>query len=105
MSPKEISEVLFQIFDGDGYKVNGFTIQSQSPLIANIFGDQNQTSIKFGQNKPRASIKKLITLYAYVEEIVFRKEGGSIKLKNFPDIEKLKDATRDIKFANGNGGH
>ena len=25
------------------------------------------------------------------------------KLKK--DIEKLKDATRDIKFANGNGGH
>ena len=86
MSPKEISEVLFKIFSDEGYKVNGFTISSESPLVANIFGDESQTSIKFGNNRPKASIKKFITLYAYVEEMVFGKEGGSIKLKNFPDI-------------------
>lgn len=86
MSPKEISEVLFQIFSDEGYKVNGFIISSESPLVANIFGDEAQTSIKFGNNRPKASIKKFITLYAYVEEIVLGKTGGSIKLRNFPDI-------------------
>lgn len=86
MSPKEISEVLFNIFSDDGYKVNGFTLQSKSPLVANTYSDENETSIKFGNNYPRVSIKRLITLYAYIEEIVLGKTGGSIKLRNFPDI-------------------
>ena len=86
MSPKEISEVLFKIFSDEGYKVNGFTIQSKSPLVANTYSDENKTSIKFGNNHPRVSIKRLITLYAYIEEIVLGKTGGSIKLRNFPDI-------------------
>lgn len=86
MSPKEISEVLFSIFSDDGYQVGNFNIQSQSPTVANVFSDEQHTSIKFGQNRPKASIKRFITLYAYIEEIVFRKEGGSVKLKNFPDI-------------------
>lgn len=86
MSPKQISEVLFSIFSNDGYHVGNFNIQSQSPTVANIFSDEQHTSIKFGQNRPKASIKRFITLYAYIEEIVFKKEGGSVKLKNFPDI-------------------
>lgn len=86
MSPKEVSQILFQIFSNEGYKVNGFTIKSESPLVANVSSDDNQTEIKFSSNLPRAEIKKLITLYVYVEGIVFKKDGGSIKLKNFPDI-------------------
>lgn len=87
MSPKEIGDVLFQIFSKEGYKVNGLTIQSESPLIANIFSDNTNTHIKFGTNHPKAAIKRFITLYAYIEEIVLGKDGGSIKLKNFPDIK------------------
>jgi cellulose synthase/poly-beta-1,6-N-acetylglucosamine synthase-like glycosyltransferase len=86
MSPKQFSEILFQIFSEEGYKVNGFTFQSESPMVANTYSNEHETSIKFGSNYPRVSIKRLITLYAYVEEIVLGKNGGSIKLKNFPDI-------------------
>lgn len=55
-------------------------------MVANVSSAGDRTSIAFGNNYPRAEIKKLITLYVYVEQIVFGKEGGSIKLKNFPDI-------------------
>lgn len=86
MSPKEISEILFKIFSDDGHSVNGFNIKSKSPMTANIFSDGIQTSIKFGNNHPKAEITKLITLYVYIEELVFRKDGGVARLKNFPDI-------------------
>ena len=86
MSPKQVSEVLFSIFSDDGYKVNGITIKSESPLIGNIYSSEQQTSIKFGNNLPKAEIKRLITLYAYIEEIIFRQDGGVVRLKNFPDI-------------------
>lgn len=86
MSPKQISEALFSIFSDEGYQVNGITIKSKSPLIGNIYSNDQQTSIKFGNNLPKAEIKRLITLYAYIEEIIFRKDGGVVRLKNFPDI-------------------
>lgn len=86
MSPEDISKALFSIFSEDGLEVKGFKIKSKSPLVANIHSSEEKTIIKFGQNYPRAEIKKFITFYAYIEEIVFGKSGGSIKLKNFPDI-------------------
>ena len=46
-----------------------------------------QQCIKFGENQPRAEITKLITFYAYIEQIVFGEEGGSVKLRNFPDFK------------------
>lgn len=86
MSPKEISNILLQIFSNEGYKVKGFSIKSESPLVANIFSKGGQTSIKFGTNLPKAEIKKLITLYVYIEELIFREDSGTARLKNFPDI-------------------
>lgn len=86
MSPKDISEILFSIFNDDGYQIQGFKIKSKSPLVANIYSNELETSIKFGSNYPRVEITRLITLYAYIEEILFRKDSGTIRLKNFPDI-------------------
>ncbi len=87
MSPKDISTALFQIFSDEGFEVKGFKIKSESPLVANILNSEEKTIIKFGSNYPRAEITRLITFYAYIEEIVFGKQGGSIKLRNFPDIK------------------
>ena len=86
MSPKQISEVLFSIFSEEGYNLGGLKLRCESPVTANVNSGGDRTSITFGNNYPRAEIKKLITLYVYIEEIVFGKEGGSIKLRNFPDI-------------------
>ena len=86
MSPKEISKILLAIFSDEGYSVQGFKIKSKSPLIPNVYSENNETSIKFGANLPRAEITRLITLYVYIEEILFKQDGGVVRLKNFPDI-------------------
>ena len=86
MSPKETSKILSAIFSDEGYSVQGFKIKSKSPLVANIYREGNTTSIKFGANLPRAEITRLITLYVYIEEIIFKENGGTVRLKNFPDI-------------------
>ncbi len=87
MSPEDISKVLFAIFSDEGFEIKGFKIKSESPLVANIISSEEKTIIKFGSNYPRAEIRRFITFYAYIEEIVFGKQGGSIKLRNFPDIK------------------
>lgn len=86
MSPKEISQILLSIFSDEGYTVQGFKIKSKSPLIANVYNEGSETSIKFGPNLPKAEITRLITLYVYIEEILFKQDGGVVRLKNFPDI-------------------
>lgn len=98
MSPKEISEVLFKIFSDEGFSVNGFKIKSESPLIANIYNEDETTTISFGTNYPRAEVTRLITLYAYIEQLVFRKEGGTVRLKNFPDISFGYDKSSILNF-------
>ena len=98
MSPKQISEVLFQIFSDQGFSVNGFKIKSESPLVANVYNEDETTTISFGTNYPRAEITRLITLYAYIEQLVFRKDGGTVRLKNFPDISFGYDKSSVLNF-------
>lgn len=95
MSPQEINDAIVQLFSEEGLQVNGFWVTLESPVIANIFHDDVQpnangshkvTSIKFGPNLPKVKIKKFITLYAYIEELVLGEEGGTVKIKNFPDF-------------------
>lgn len=98
MSPKEISEVLFKIFSDEGFSVNGFKIKSESPLIANVYNEDETTTISFGTNYPRAEITRLITLYVYIEQLVFRKDSGTVRLKNFPDISFGYDKSSILNF-------
>jgi len=98
MSPKEISEVLFKIFSDEGFTVNGFKIKSESPLIANVYSEDETTTISFGNNYPRAEITRLITIYAYIEQLVFRKDGGTVRIKNFPDISFGYDKSSILNF-------
>jgi len=98
MSPKEISEVLFKIFSDEGFSVNGFKIKSESPLVANVYNDGERSTISFGTNYPKAEITRLITLYAYIEQLVFRKDGGTVRLKNFPDISFGYDKSSILDF-------
>ena len=86
MSPKEISTIFTELFSKDGYTVNGFKIKSKSPLIANIEHKGGLTEISFGSNPPKAEVTRIITLYAYVEGLVFGETGGTVKLRNFPDL-------------------
>jgi len=86
MLSREISESLFKIFSKDGLELKGFKIKVKSPMIATVKHEDNEVKIVFDENLPRAEVKKFITFYAYVEQIVFGENGGSIRLKNFPDL-------------------
>jgi len=86
MSPKEINDSLIKLFSNEGMEVNGFKIKAKSPFVANIENEDSLTVISFGTNQLKAEITKIITVYAYIEQIVFGKTGGSIKLRNFPDF-------------------
>ena len=86
MSPREIYENISNLFNGEGIVVKGFKITSKTPTVATVRYDNEIADITFGENQPKAEITKIITIYAHIEKIVFGPEGGSIKLRNFPDF-------------------
>lgn len=105
MSPKQINVAFRNLFNGNGLEVNGFKIKAKSPFVANIKHEDNTTVINFGTNKPSAEIKRIITFKAYIEEIVLGEEGGSVKLKNFPDIHfSYEDSVLSLLTDNVNFG-
>lgn len=102
MSPKEINVALRNIFNGNGLDAKGFKIKADSPVNALITHEENTTKIVFSENLPRAEITRLITLKAYIEQITFGEEGGSIKLRNFPDIHFGYDSNSLLEFLEKN---
>ena len=86
MSPKEASKFIGRLFSEEGVEIKGFKITAESPFVANVEHEDGMTVITFGINQPKASITKIITVYAYIEQVVLGLSGGSIKLRNFPDI-------------------
>ncbi len=86
MSPKQINVALRNIFNGNGLEINSVKIKSDSPCDVNVSYNNNNTTIKFLKNLPKAEIKRFITFSAYIEGIYFGEKKGSIKLKNFPDL-------------------
>ena len=105
MSPKEINIALRNIFNGNGLEAKGFLIKADSPVNTYITHENNTTIIKFSENLPRAEITRLITLKAYIEEITFAEDGGSIKLRNFPDIHFGYDSNSLLDFLGKNIPH
>jgi len=86
MSPRDIYQSITSLFNGEGIIVKGFKVTSKTPTIATVRYDGDIAEITFGENQPKAEITRIITIYAYIEKIVFGPEGGSIKLRNFPDF-------------------
>jgi len=95
MSPKEINDSLVKLFSKEGIEVKGFKIKGKSPFMANIEHEDDLTVISFGSNQLKAEVTKIITVYAYIEQVVFGKTGGSIKLRNFPDFSFSYDSFGD----------
>ena len=65
--------------------------------------DQEQFMLLEWQAKQLEKIQKILDENLHTNVMLQQHENEIEKLKK--DIEKLKDATRDIKFANGNGSH
>lgn len=86
MSPKEINSYITALFSNKGIDINGYKIKSNSPLIVEATHSNGLTEIKFGSNIPKVEITKIITIYAYIEGLTFGENGGTVKLRNFPDF-------------------
>ena len=102
MSPKQINVALRNLFNGNGIDANGFKIKADSPLGIDVTYEDDTTVIKFSEKMPRVEIKKIITLRAYIEQVIFAEEGGSVKLKNFPDIHFKYDDSSLMDLINAN---
>lgn len=100
-SAKYIADILHNLFSEHGISINALKIISNSPLKLEINNASNGTCIIFKDEKPKIEIKKFITFYVYVEQINFGVNGGSIKLKNFPDFY-FSYEDEDAKFGNIN---
>lgn len=86
MSPLEIYETLSSLFSKDGASINGLKLYSQQPLNIDINYKNNSIEIIFPKNKPKASIKRLITINVKIDKIVLNQSGGWIKLEYFPEF-------------------
>jgi len=65
--------------------------------------DQEQFMLLEWQAKQIEKINKILEENLHTNVMLEQHEKEIEKIKK--DVEKLKDATRDIKFANGNGKH
>jgi len=65
--------------------------------------DQEQFMLLEWQAKQIEKIQKILEENLHTNVMLEQHEKEIEKIKK--DVEKLKDATRDIKFANGNGKH
>src|SRR5210317_2607173 len=65
--------------------------------------DQEQFMLIEWQAKQIEKINKILEANLHTNVMLEQHEKEIEKIKK--DVEKLKDATRDIKFANGNGKH
>ena len=65
--------------------------------------DQEQFMLLEWQAKQIEKVQKILEANLHTNVMLEQHTKEIEKLKK--DIEKLKDATRDIKFANGNGAH
>jgi hypothetical protein len=87
MSIKDIQHLICQIFTQGGIQLNGFTVIGQNPIDIKVEQKFNYIQITFPNNKPKASIKKIIRLSANIESITLGEEYGSIKLQYFPEFK------------------
>lgn len=86
MDLKNIYQILNQLFS-TGFYINNIKIKCQTPADIKIINNGESVYFSFENNLPSAEVHKFITLKLNVEGVSFGKNGGLIKLKNFPDIK------------------
>ena len=85
---KKIKEILNKIFDSTGYSFKDVNIRFPQPLQM-TFGEEpnGNVSLTFNNSLPNISWKKFITISAWIQGIVLSENGGTIKIKYFPDLQ------------------
>jgi len=103
---KKVKEALDKIFTSNGYSVKDINIKFPDPLSMTFGSDGTSISLSFLQNLPKISWKKFITISALIEGIKLSDDGGTIKIKYFPDLKftysKDKTSTEELFMQNIN---
>jgi hypothetical protein len=85
---KKIKEILNKIFDSTGYSFKDVNIKFPQPLQMTFGEDPSgDVSLIFNNSLPNISWKKFITISAWIQGIVLSENGGTIKIKYFPDLQ------------------
>jgi len=85
-------EFMSSLFSEDGLKISDFTLKVHSETSIDIYKgapgnvDDESIIIDFQENQPTITVKKIIKFKLTVEGIELHKDGGLLKLDNFPDI-------------------
>lgn len=96
MDIMEITGQINKAFQKDGLDVKGYNVRCVAPLNAMLYSGHGPVQLVFNQNRPMLSITKIITISVELQELYIDADGtGTIKLKNFPDINfKIDDDTK-----------
>lgn len=87
MELPEIQNIIEQIFSKSGYEVNSFTFFCPTSSSISMKKTASSLDISFKEGMPSVKTKKFfITISAHLEGLSLREDGGTIKLKYFPDI-------------------
>ena len=83
----QIQEAINNLFSSTGFSVNGMTIKCAESLSATIVKTEDCLQIRFNDNLPSVSVRKIIQLNLSILGMDLGKEGGTIILKHFPDLK------------------
>jgi hypothetical protein len=86
MDIREIKNLIAQAFTKDGVEFKGYMIKCVSPMSAVFHVNGDAMKLEFTSNRPVFSVTKIITFSVELEELYITDDGGTIKLKHFPDI-------------------
>lgn len=96
----KIKEAIDQAFSKNGYSISKFSIFIPNSTTIKVEKKDNSVQVLFLNNLPAVKTKKLfLSIKAEVEGIILGQDGGSIKLKHFPDINfSYNEDTTEQRF-------
>lgn len=95
---QQVRDIVYQIFSSSGYSMNNMNIQFPQPLDIKITKNGESISLDFISSIPKVSMKKFITITAYVQGLALHPTGGTLKLKYLPDINFDYNKSQELMF-------
>lgn len=86
MNIKQVKCIIDAILSREGWQLGNINIKCSLPLIVKIQNDNDTIVLNFEKSYPVAIIKKFVKLKLSVKGISLGKDGGTIFIKFFPDI-------------------
>lgn len=88
---KQAYDILSEIFSNEGFTQDGFSVKGESPCCIEIHLIGDEVHINFVKNSPSVKFSKYVLFFKpnitiQVLGVVFKKDSGVIKLKNFIDF-------------------